>query len=230
MTYRDDLEALRARHAALEAQVAENTRQRDEVGRMVDEAAARARLPVLADIRIASPCKADWNTMTGDDRARLCHHCDKQVFNLSELTRDEAEALIRDKAGQLCAQYYRRADGTILLADCSIGAASKRKRRVLVAGSAVFAAGAGLAAMFASHGTPNEPAAVEVHIDTETVATHASSTALDTTIESIKAIKIDDQMLTPMRGQVAVVRYEVPEQTALPPVDEKISPPGRDNH
>ena len=217
MSYRDDLEALRARHAALDAEVVENTRRRDEVGRLVEEATARARLPVLADIRIASPCKAEWNAMTGDDRARLCHHCDKHVFNLSEMTRDEAETLIRDKAGQLCVQYYRRPDGTILLADCTIGAASKRKRRVLVAGSALFAAGAGLAAMFASHDDRTELPAVELHVETDTVATQ--DTAHDT------SIKVDD--LVPMRGQVAVVRYEVPEQRKL---DDKISTPGRDNH
>jgi hypothetical protein len=198
---------------------------------MVEEANARARLPVLADIRIAAPCKADWNAMTGDDRARLCHHCDKHVFDLSEMTRDEAEALIRDKAGQLCAQYYRRADGTILLADCTIGAASKRKRRVLVAGSALLAAGAGLAAMFATgDGGPSEPPAVEIHVETDMVATHASDTTNDTTVgTTVDAIKIGDDRLVQMRGQVAVVRYEVPEQRDVPALDEKISPPGRDN-
>jgi hypothetical protein len=41
MAYRSDLEALEARHAALEAEVAERTRQRDEIARMVDEARSR---------------------------------------------------------------------------------------------------------------------------------------------------------------------------------------------
>ena len=193
---------------------------------MVEEASARARLPVLADIRIASPCKADWNAMTGDDRARLCHHCDKHVFNLSELTRDEAETLIRDKAGQLCAQYYRRPDGTILLADCAIGAASKRKRRVLVAGSALFAAGAGFAAMFASHdGAPSEPPAVEIHVETDAVATGVATTARDTTVH-----RIDTDNLVPMRGQVVSVTYDEPQRGTLPTVGSKIDDPGRDNH
>jgi len=36
------------------------------------------------------------------------------VFDLSALTRDEAEALLIAKKGKLCAQYFRREDGTIL--------------------------------------------------------------------------------------------------------------------
>jgi hypothetical protein len=65
----------------------------------------RCRLPVLDNIRIASPCAADWNAMTGDERVRHCGACKKDVFNLSALTRDEAELLIREKHGDLCGRY-----------------------------------------------------------------------------------------------------------------------------
>ena len=30
------------------------------------------KLPLLARIRVATPCTADWNAMTGDDRVRHC--------------------------------------------------------------------------------------------------------------------------------------------------------------
>ena len=75
----------------------------------------------LENIRIASPCHADWNEMTGDDQVRTCAACAKQVFNLSEMTRAEAEATIARRNGDLCARYYQRKDGTIILADCTIG-------------------------------------------------------------------------------------------------------------
>ena len=143
MSYRSDLDALAARHAALEAEVATKTQERDAAGRLLDEAQTRARLPVLDNIRVASPCTADWKQMTGDERVRACGSCNKNVYNLSELTRDEAEALIVAQAGQLCVRYYQRTDGTILLADCTVGVAGKRKRRLVAAGAAVLLAGGG---------------------------------------------------------------------------------------
>jgi hypothetical protein len=97
----------------------------------------------LEDIRVATPCRADWNEMLGDDRVRFCTKCSKQVFNLSELTRVEAEALIAEKHGGLCGRYYQRADGTILLADCTVGGSGARARSFVLA--TALAAGAAYA-------------------------------------------------------------------------------------
>ena len=69
-----------AKLAAAEAALAATQRERDEVARMIEE---RRRLPVLPNIRIASPCPADWNQMIGDSRVRACAACKKNVFNLS---------------------------------------------------------------------------------------------------------------------------------------------------
>jgi hypothetical protein len=81
--------------------------------------------------------------MTGDERVRHCAHCKKDVFNLSELSRDQAERLIIEKNGDLCARYFQRQDGTILLADCSVGIKQKRKTSVLAASAAMLLAGTG---------------------------------------------------------------------------------------
>ena len=54
--YRSDLEALEARHAALEAEVTDRVRQRDEAARMLDEARARQRdADVAADFASGGP-------------------------------------------------------------------------------------------------------------------------------------------------------------------------------
>jgi len=100
-------------------------------------------VPLLARIRVATPCQADWSQMTGDERVRHCAHCKKDVFNLSELSREQAERLIIEKNGDLCARYFKRQDGTILLADCSVGIKQKRKTSVLAASAAVLLAGTG---------------------------------------------------------------------------------------
>jgi hypothetical protein len=137
----EDLDRLTAYHARLEAELAAAKRERAAVAAMIDE---RRRLPVLPNIRMANPCPADWNAMRGDDRVRACATCDKNVYNLSAMTRADAEALIVSKHGDLCAQYWQRADGTIILSDCTVQLT--RRRRTLAAFAAVTAlAGAALA-------------------------------------------------------------------------------------
>ncbi len=147
MSYRSDLDALAARAAALDADVARTTRERDETRRLLDEAMDRKRLPVLDNLKVASPCTVDWASMTGDERARHCGQCNKQVFNLTGLTRAEAEALLVEKAGKLCVRYFQRHDGTILLADCSVGVSRRRKRTLVAAGAAAMLA-SGVVGMF----------------------------------------------------------------------------------
>ncbi|MSU58305.1 MAG: hypothetical protein EXS35_09015 [Pedosphaera sp.] len=70
------------------------------------------------EIRVASPCNARWNDMDGDERARFCRQCAKNVFNLSAMTRAQIETLIREKEGKFCGRFYRRPDGRMLTADC----------------------------------------------------------------------------------------------------------------
>jgi hypothetical protein len=108
-------------------------------------------LPVLPNIRVASPCMADWNAMMPVDlatRVRHCDSCKEHVYNLSGMTRAEAEALIVANKGKLCVRFYQRKDGTILLKDCTVGAANAKKRKLVAAGAlALFASGAGAVAL-----------------------------------------------------------------------------------
>src|ERR1044071_6893915 len=158
MAYRDDVTALSARHDALAAEVAQKTRELEESSRLLDQARARMRLPVLDQIRVASPCSASWNQMTGDDRTRHCGACDKDVYNLSGMTREEAEALIVERNGELCVRYYQRADGTILLADCTVGVRRKRdQRRTATRAAALVAGGLAAAGAMALHARATEP-------------------------------------------------------------------------
>src|SRR3954470_21286957 len=87
------------------------------------------RLPVLDNLRIATPCNADWDDMVGDARVRFCGKCEKNVYDLSAMTRADAESLVREKEGRLCVRFYQRADGTVLPADCPAGVRKQRLRR-----------------------------------------------------------------------------------------------------
>lgn len=84
---------------------------------------------LLQKIRIAKPCTANWAEMTGDERARHCALCEKNVYNLAAMSEEEAERVIREKEGKLCARLYRRNDGTVIFGDCPKGVAEARRPR-----------------------------------------------------------------------------------------------------
>jgi hypothetical protein len=70
------------------------------------------------EVRIASPCHANWDKMPGDARVRHCGECDLDVFNFSEMSEREIERLVEERQGRLCARYYQRPDGTMLTKNC----------------------------------------------------------------------------------------------------------------
>ena len=82
----------------------------------------------LKHVRVASPCKADWDQMLGSERVRFCGQCSLNVYNLSAMTRDEAESLIAANEGRLCVRFYRRNDGSIITQDCPVGLRAMRAR------------------------------------------------------------------------------------------------------
>ncbi len=82
----------------------------------------------LDNVRIASPCSVDWNEMIGDNRRRFCGDCKLNVYNLSDMTRTEAENLIMNAEGRLCVKFYKRADGSIITQDCPVGWARVKQR------------------------------------------------------------------------------------------------------
>jgi hypothetical protein len=96
-------------------------------------------LEQLDRIRVATPCPVSWEEMTGDNRVRFCGECQLNVYNFAELTRTEAEDLLRTAEGRICGRLYRRADGTILTKDCPVGLRAVRRRVAKVA-TAAFAA------------------------------------------------------------------------------------------
>jgi hypothetical protein len=160
MPYRDDLASLEARRDELRRDLAdinkkaealaEAVRDKDAVARELAAVEARIeripsrRLPLLDSVKIASPCSASWDDMIGDERARFCAHCQKNVYNLSAMASEEAERLLREHEGSLCVRLYRRADGKVMTTDCPVGL--KRKRLKI---AAVSALGAGAMALTA---------------------------------------------------------------------------------
>ncbi len=83
--------------------------------------------------------------MVGDERVRFCGQCQLNVYNLSAMTRSDGEALVRGVEGRMCVRLYQRTDGTVITADCPVGARRERLRQRVwarvsgaVAGAALF--------------------------------------------------------------------------------------------
>lgn len=91
----------------------------------------------LNNLKVASPCSQDWEGMLGDNRKRYCGECKLNVYNLSGMTKTEAENLLMNSEGRLCVRFFQRADGTVLTQDCPVGWA-KVKQRTKVFATAAF--------------------------------------------------------------------------------------------
>jgi hypothetical protein len=138
-------------------------------------------LPILNsldDVRVASPCDAEWDGMrpvTDSDgaRARFCGSCEKNVYDLSAMTRADAFQLIERHEGRCCVRFYQRPDGTVLTQDCPVGVRAllkRAERRTLMAAAAGVGAIAAFVAFLAGQNNPVscKLQAVEQHIESVT--------------------------------------------------------------
>lgn len=170
MSYRDVSESLRAYRDRVAGDLDEARRSAKEAseraakvtvlerelaetdGLLAQMGDKRRTLPLLDAVQIAAPCTANWDEMVGDDHVRFCGSCEKNVYNLSSLPREEAEALLAAKEGKMCVRLYKRTDGTVLTADCPVGVKRRRRRR-----AAFGAVGASLMAAAGAFGLASQP-------------------------------------------------------------------------
>lgn len=76
---------------------------------------------LLDEVFIAAPCGVRWDEMHGSATVRDCSQCSRKVYNLSAMTAYQAERFLEQAGSAECIGFYRRADGTILTADCPVG-------------------------------------------------------------------------------------------------------------
>ena len=176
-------------------------------------------LPILSnldELRIASPCDADWDEMrpvTASDgaRARFCGSCEKNVYDLSAMTRADAMALIERHEGRCCVRFYQRVDGTVLTEDCPVGVRAllkRAERRALL----TAAAGVGVVAAFVAFllGSNNRAACTLQNLETR-IEQHSETIPVPQPVVGTPP--------APMMGEAAPV--EPPPE----PVMGKIAPP-----
>ncbi|HEV3038216.1 MAG TPA: carboxypeptidase-like regulatory domain-containing protein [Candidatus Angelobacter sp.] len=115
---------------------------------------------LLQQVRVASPCVADWEKMIGDDKIRHCSECGLSVYNLSSMTVREAAHIISSHQGRLCVRLCRSADGTMITKDYQpVRRASRLAGAALSAAMTVTVA----AAQTSPGGAPNQLVQIEQH-------------------------------------------------------------------
>jgi hypothetical protein len=192
--YRNETDALLERKAALEKEIADLRAQASHIetlrarqaeldrelagvsAKLGAAAGARRALPMLDQVRVASPCHARWEEMVGDAAVRFCASCQKSVYNLSAMSREQAEALLQARVGgELCVRFYQRADGSVMTDDCPVGVKRKRRRK-----AALAIGGAGAMAYGAMSALTNRPCmmgAREAHLQGEVAMPQVVGTA-----------------------------------------------------
>lgn len=142
--YRDPRDALIARRRALESdlRVAAGVADRAERVRkylpVLDAELREATAPFVDAIGEETRCRERWDEMEGSDATRRCARCDRHVYDLSTMTRDEIATLFA-RAGAL----RRRGDGRVVVGDCVVRTltASRGTRVLSVAALAALVGG-----------------------------------------------------------------------------------------
>jgi hypothetical protein len=95
--------------------------------------------------------------MIGNEQVRFCGQCNLNVYNLSGMTKPEAEHLVAQTEGRLCIRYYRRADGTILTKNCPVGLRALKRRLSRIANVSISAVLSFFAGILAVTGLRERP-------------------------------------------------------------------------
>ncbi len=112
-------------------------------------------------IHVAEPCHESWEKMAGDERVRFCDGCNKHVYNLSAMSRPDAERLVCEAAGPLCVRFARADDGAVQTLEYRAPTKRPRGWRFWTAvGTAAAALVAGVNAYVLARGRPAPPPAL----------------------------------------------------------------------
>lgn len=152
---RRELEAAEERVVSLAHAIEQRDTLAGELERLDREARQESQrhTPRLRSLKVAAPCSARWEDMVGDQTKRFCGGCLKNVYDLSAMSAEAAEALLDAGSDDPpCVRFTRRADGTVLSGNCSVGAVRRGLERAVVS-----ALGLGVGAAAAIHLTLGEP-------------------------------------------------------------------------
>lgn len=88
-------------------------------------------------LNVEKPCSASWEQMTGTAQKRFCSECNKHVFDFSQMTCQQIEAVSAVHQGNLCARITRRTDGSMVMLEPALPTYSTHRLNLPVLNAAV---------------------------------------------------------------------------------------------
>lgn len=74
---------------------------------------AMPKKSLLDSIDVPAPCPKSWDEMIGDDKTRFCENCEKDIYNISAMTRREARKLLFQSNEKVCIRLEKDTDGRV---------------------------------------------------------------------------------------------------------------------
>ena len=152
-------------------------------------------------VRVAAPCNVDWDSMFGDERIRFCAQCKLNVYNLSDMTKSEAEQLVASADGRLCIRYYMRSDGSIITNNCPVGL-RKIKRRLSRVATAISSAVVSFLAGVGIYGLVNSDSSPPFSVAGNMVVTRKPNPMSPVGTRTLEAISVPPIVELPVQGEL----------------------------
>ncbi|MBL8859222.1 MAG: hypothetical protein JNL28_11995 [Planctomycetes bacterium] len=169
-----------------------------------------------ARLQIKTPCPMSWDELVGGDKQRFCSACSLHVHNASELSRDEAHALVTQADARVCMKVEYDASGAPLFRDSQAVVANARNApKSGLARLSRWAATAAAGVLAACHGsvpesTTTDPAVVPNAGQSSTLMGRVCPTTL-----------LGDVVEAPMMGAVELGEAQfVPDPVVPAPPDK----------
>lgn len=164
----------------------------------------------INSIRIAKPCSVPWESTTGDERIRRCGECKMNIYNTAAMNADEVRKLVENPKERLCLRLYRRADGTLMTADCPRGIRALRKRAARYAGAALAA----LLGAF-SIGYGQDRSSAPLNIDIQRTAVQERESAMSGTVTDMLGAAIPGARVQLRGASKKITRETVTDENGV---------------
>ena len=163
----------------------------------------------LKQVRVGTPCDADWEGMAGTEKVRFCGGCRKSVYNLSAMTRAEAEQTLARPDGMPCVRFHHDAIGAPLTREAR---PERRRFLALLVGSLLALIGMGGAAPRPASAAPPEIAPLPVAAGVPVM---------------MGALALPPRLRRPLMGKIAVPHRPRHSVTTKPHPEAHPAKPGR---
>ncbi len=80
----------------------------------------------LDRMQVQTPCEMDWELMAGDKKVRYCDLCQRNVYNLVQLTRVEIDKIWETEPERVCARIMKDDAGRLVTRETDATAAKTK--------------------------------------------------------------------------------------------------------